>query len=571
MSMLDSFFNKGFKGAKCKTLLKLTIPRIKLLRNRREIQIKQMRKDIAKLLETGQEATARIRVEHIIREENMMAAQEIIELFCELITVRLPIIETQRECPLDLKEAISSICFAAPRCADLPELLQAQMLFASKYGKEFVAAATELMPNCGVNRQVIELLSIRAPPAEVKLKLLKEIAEEHEIDWDPSASETEFFKPHEDLLNGPTQFVSGSELLLAKEKHDESWNSAPAQVPDELSDPDTGFDPLDLPEVPKVSLQPSADAKLTPEIVPPSFPSAPDSEIDHGVKRYSGADESHLMGPHSEPDEVEQEHWTASQCEPTNLASVAREDKQFLPFIAPPSLSSVSFSAGEDKPEPVPSLSPVSFPAREDKPKSVPSLSSVSFPAREDKPVPSLSRTKSEANVDLQDVLAAAHAAAEAAERAAAAARSAASIAEFRIAELKRKSNDHEVKEVIIQTDDPDQSATVKVSQFEHQQSFGNTNGSSAYLKDPLPGHRPDYRSEMENPSSYDTPEDRSNPLLSSGQVFEHGTPTHQPQRLPSLEDDPYFSYPNLFTSQESNHGSGSNFSTGDSHLRQEY
>jgi hypothetical protein len=26
----------------------------------------------------------------------MMAAQEIIELFCELITVRLPIIETQR-------------------------------------------------------------------------------------------------------------------------------------------------------------------------------------------------------------------------------------------------------------------------------------------------------------------------------------------------------------------------------------------------------------------------------------------------------------------------------------------
>jgi hypothetical protein len=84
-----------------------------------------MRRDIAKLLETGQEATARIRVfnftlflfiyilllfffllrfnfafhfqvEHIVREENMMAAQEIIELFSELIAVRLPIIETQR-------------------------------------------------------------------------------------------------------------------------------------------------------------------------------------------------------------------------------------------------------------------------------------------------------------------------------------------------------------------------------------------------------------------------------------------------------------------------------------------
>lgn len=35
-------------------------------------------------------------VEHIIREENMMAAQEILELFSELIAVRLPIIESQR-------------------------------------------------------------------------------------------------------------------------------------------------------------------------------------------------------------------------------------------------------------------------------------------------------------------------------------------------------------------------------------------------------------------------------------------------------------------------------------------
>lgn len=63
---------------------------------------------------------------------------------------------TYRECPLDLKEAISSLCFAAPRCADLPELIQVQMAFAGKYGKEFVAAATELMPECGVNRQVFK-------------------------------------------------------------------------------------------------------------------------------------------------------------------------------------------------------------------------------------------------------------------------------------------------------------------------------------------------------------------------------------------------------------------------------
>ncbi|KAK1290015.1 hypothetical protein QJS10_CPB18g01288 [Acorus calamus] len=104
---MDGFFRQGFKASKCKTLLKLTIPRIKLLRNKREVQVKQMRRDIANLLQNGQEATARIRVEHIIREENMMAAQEILELFCELVTVRLPIIETQSEAVLLVVEESS--------------------------------------------------------------------------------------------------------------------------------------------------------------------------------------------------------------------------------------------------------------------------------------------------------------------------------------------------------------------------------------------------------------------------------------------------------------------------------
>nr|XP_034580977.1 uncharacterized protein LOC117844365 [Setaria viridis] len=69
---------------------------VKLLRNRREAQVRQMRRDIAALLRDKQEDTARIRVEHVIREQNFMAANEIIELFCELIVMRLPIIAKQK-------------------------------------------------------------------------------------------------------------------------------------------------------------------------------------------------------------------------------------------------------------------------------------------------------------------------------------------------------------------------------------------------------------------------------------------------------------------------------------------
>ncbi|XP_050213341.1 uncharacterized protein LOC126664821 [Mercurialis annua] len=525
MSMLDSFFNKGFKAAKCKTLLKLTMPRIKLLRNRREIQIKQMRRDIAKLLETGQEATARIRVEHIIREENMMAAQEILELFCELISVRLPIIETQRECPLDLKEAISSICFAAPRCADLTELLQVQMLFAAKYGKEFVAAASELMPECGVNRQLIELLSVRAPSPDVKLKLLKEIAEEHELDWDPAASETELLKKHEDLLNGPTQFSSGSKLSLPEEKHEEALNSVPDHAHNEQPDSDSDFEELDFPEVPKVTLRPSANAASAPEMLP--IPPAALRGLEHDSSNISTISENLAEESHLETEDVTTEKPVATEDETANFTVGDKDEKQFLPFISPPSVSSIYYSGSRTSPP--------------------------------------VSRTKSEVNVDLQDVIAAAQAAAENAERAAAAARSAATLARARISELTKKNSEkfpENNDENPFHVDIPDQSATEAKPQFDHQHSFDSANGESNYMEphrqylDRLPSELRDPPSFEKLKVEYDSPSDH---------VHQQQSDRHQqPQRLPSMDDDPYL-YPNLFMSQNSKVGPSAQ-STRDDH-----
>ncbi|THG22476.1 IST1 homolog [Camellia sinensis] len=591
MSMLDSFFNnKGFKASKCKTLLKLTIPRIKLLRNKREIHVKQMRRDIAKLLETGQEATARIRVEHIIREEKMMAAQEIIELFCELITVRLPIIETQRECPLDLKEAISSVCFAAPRCADLPELLQAQMLFTAKYGKEFVSAATELMPECGVNRQLVELLSVRAPDPDVKLKLLKEIAEEHKLDWDPVASETELLKPHEDLLNGPTQFVSGSKLPLPEEKHEEPLYSASEKAPDEQSDSDAGSETSDFPEVPKASVRPSVDTASAPEMLPPpevnlqsaknsdvnesllhelnvghdtasapetlpspevNLQSAKNSDVNESLlhelnlghdtasapemlpspevnlqsAKNSDVNESLLHELNLEHDEVLQEKSVPNTTESAKIPVCSMGDKQFLPFISPPSQSSATFPA--------------------------------TFPVRQSEPPMPLSRTKSEANVDLQDVLAAAQTAAESAERAATAARSAASLAQLRISELVKKKND-QISDNSSENPfhmDTCQSPTMDNPHLFHQNSSGNT-GSISNSPSPHQDHANHLVQQVSSLPSYNDPKVEFDSSLLNSDVPGHDIDRHQPQRLPSMDDEPYFSYPNLFTQQDSNVGS---------------
>lgn len=223
MSLLNQIFNRGLIGAKCKTCLTLAISRIKLLQNKRDTQLKLMRKEIAQFLLSGQEPIARIRVEHVIREQNIWAAYEILEMFCEFVLARVPIIESQRECPLELKEAVASIIFAAPRCSDLPDLLTARNLFATKYGKEFILAASELRPDTSVNRTIVEKLSVYTPSGEVKLNILKEIAQEYNISWDSSKTEAEFNKMPEDLLNGPKQISTVTQI---SETHKESPKAA---------------------------------------------------------------------------------------------------------------------------------------------------------------------------------------------------------------------------------------------------------------------------------------------------------------------------------------------------------
>uniref|UniRef100_A0A5B6Z968 Uncharacterized protein n=1 Tax=Davidia involucrata TaxID=16924 RepID=A0A5B6Z968_DAVIN len=204
--------HRSFKPAKCKTSLKLATSRIKILKNKKEAQVKQLKKELAQLLESEQDQTARIRVEHVVREEKMMAAYDLIEIYCELIAARFPTIESQKNCPIDLKEAITSVVFASPRCADITELLDVRKHFTAKYGKEFISAAVELRPDCGVNRMLVEKLSAVAPDGQTKIKILSAIAEEHNIKWDPKSFGEKDSKPPDDLLNGPNTFEIASKM-----------------------------------------------------------------------------------------------------------------------------------------------------------------------------------------------------------------------------------------------------------------------------------------------------------------------------------------------------------------------
>lgn len=304
------------------------------------------------------------------------------------------------------------------------------------------------------------------------------------------------------MQNGPTNFVSGSKLPLPKEKHDESLYSASEQAPNEDSDSDTS----NFPEVPQASVR--VDTVSAPEML--SFP-----EVDlESEKQF----ENPVHEPDLDTHDVLQEKSVATtNIELPEIPVYPMEDKQFVPFIPPPSLSSSStFSMGRTEPS------------------------------------PPLSRTKSEANVDLQDVLVAAHAAAETAERAAAAARSAASLAQIRISELVMKKND-EVSDRISENPfhaDTCQAPTIDKPHLSHQNSSGVSHSSSSYE---------DHENHLVQHQASSLPSyDKRKVELDSSSLFSndvpgHGTDSHQPQRLTSMDDETYLSYPNLFSRQDSN------------------
>lgn len=548
-----------------------------------------MRREIAQLLQTGQEATARIRVEHIVREQNIMDAYEIVELFSELVTVRLPIIESQKECPLDLREAIASLCFAAPRCSDLPELQVVQSMFAVKYGKEFVVAASELRPDCGVNRQIIEKLSVRAPSAEVKLKLLKEIAKDHEVEWDPSNTEGELFKLHEDLLDGPTLFFNGSKLPLPDEKD----NFPPVKSPSKSSISDSGSDDLDLPSVPtEAAVQQSSDANVAAETVPPASTTPIYSTPEGTFSRGNHDTVPHLFHGSDVP-VMNTGSPVGLQTSTPDLSDDTCKEEQFVPFITSP-----PFTVTENRGAPSPPLAVTENRGAPSAPLAVTENRgppSPSLTVTENRRSPST--TECTGNMDLQDVLAAAQAAAESADRAAAAARAAANLAKVRISEIiaktgsgssaiddnatsagnesttlhyssKHTMNDSSLPQGIHSKQDPtagqwsndifdinlEKGEIMQEDELDlhaHQQTFERASVEAASVP-PFPAH-PDQNIFLSTKTSGNPLHDYPSEIPPSIQkpALDNES-THQPQRLNSMDDDSYYSYPNLFSSQDS-------------------
>ncbi|KAF5745277.1 hypothetical protein HS088_TW07G00860 [Tripterygium wilfordii] len=178
---LDALLGRSFKAYKFNALVNLALSRLAVLKNQRQVRYDQARSDVVKLLEIGHHERALLRVEQVIKERNTLDVYTMMESYCSLLIERVSLIEQERVCPDELKEAIASLLYASSRCGDFPELQELRAVFTTRYGKEFVYSAIELRNNCRVNLKMMQKLSTRQPGLENRMMLLKEIASEKRI------------------------------------------------------------------------------------------------------------------------------------------------------------------------------------------------------------------------------------------------------------------------------------------------------------------------------------------------------------------------------------------------------
>lgn len=173
---------------KLKTNLRLTINRLKLLEKKKTEIGQKARKEIADYITGGKDDRARIRVEHIVREDYLVEAMELLEMYCDLLLARFGLIQTQKELDPGLEEAIASLIWAAPRLqTDCSELKVIADEFSRKYGKEFgQACRTNALNN--VSEKVMHKLGVQAPPKILIERYMIEIARSYNVPFEPDPS-----------------------------------------------------------------------------------------------------------------------------------------------------------------------------------------------------------------------------------------------------------------------------------------------------------------------------------------------------------------------------------------------
>lgn len=241
--------------SKLKANLKLAIQRLKLLEKKKTENARKATKEIADFIQINKYDRARIKVEHIIREDYMVEGMEIVEMYCDLLLARFGLVESMKELDLGLYECVASLFWVAPRLeSECIELKVIADELQHKYGKEF-AQMCRANKSEKVNERLMIKMSEQAPDRLLVEKYLVEIAKSHQVP----------FKPDPDLeIRDPNFFFNS-----VNESHQRKGNNGGGSSNNGGSSAPPGFS-----DSPKKPEQEQASASSPRPAQPPLYPTS---------------------------------------------------------------------------------------------------------------------------------------------------------------------------------------------------------------------------------------------------------------------------------------------------------
>lgn len=189
-------FKPKFNEHKLKINLGLVVSRLKLIEKKKTDLALRARPEIADYVRIAKTDRARVRVEAIIREDYLVEAMELVEMYADLLKGRIGLMKQSKTLDDGLQKPISTLLWAAPRLSEYcAELKVVRDILASYYGKKYAEA-------CMRNEvdTVCERVKAKMDPTPPKKSLVErylvEICKAADVEFtpDPKAFEDEIHK-----------------------------------------------------------------------------------------------------------------------------------------------------------------------------------------------------------------------------------------------------------------------------------------------------------------------------------------------------------------------------------------
>lgn len=134
-------FKPKFNEHKLKINLGLVVSRLKLIEKKKTDLALKARPEIADYVRIAKTDRARVRVEAIIREDYLVEAMELIEMYADLLQGRIGLMKQSKTLDPGLEKPISTLLWVAPRLMDYcGELKVVRDILAAYYGKKYAEA-----------------------------------------------------------------------------------------------------------------------------------------------------------------------------------------------------------------------------------------------------------------------------------------------------------------------------------------------------------------------------------------------------------------------------------------------